>query len=98
MPRVKPRDHHGREYPTVREMCRAYGISTATFYAALEEGATLEEALRPDKRVYYKYKTKIFMHKEGLLAYAGATRWEAIADQVREIPACEVNNRRKIKG
>ena len=45
MPRAKPRDHLGNRYPTVRDMCRAYGISTATFYAALEEGATLEEAL-----------------------------------------------------
>jgi hypothetical protein len=49
MARSKPKDHTGREFPTVRDMCRAYGISTATFYAALDEGAPLEEALRPEK-------------------------------------------------
>lgn len=95
MARSKPRDPTGREFPTVRDMCRAYGISTATFYAALDEGATLEEALRPEKRKYYRYKNKIFMHREGLMAYAGVLHWEDIEDQVVPVSIEAVNNRWK---
>lgn len=97
MPRARPRDHLGNRYPTVRDMCRAYGISTATFYTALEDGATLEEALRSDKRKFYKYQTHLFTCREGLMAYAGVSRWEDIADKVRVISAAEAIKRRHLK-
>ena len=34
---------------------------------------------------YLKYNTKIFMHREGLMAYAGVTSWNKIKDKVEEV-------------
>ena len=34
---------------------------------------------------YMKYNTKIFMHREGLMAYAGVTSWKDIKDKVEEV-------------
>jgi hypothetical protein len=76
-------------------MCRAYGISTATFMPPWTKGRRLEEALRPEKRKYYRYKNKIFMHREGLMAYAGVLHWEDIEDQVVPVSIESVNNRWK---
>lgn len=85
MGRRKPRDHRGREFETVRGMCRAYGVSVSAYYDALEQGATIREALEPEKRKYYRYRRRIFLHKEGLMAYAGVTRWADIADEVETL-------------
>lgn len=82
MGRHKPRDHTGREYDTIKDMCRAYGVSVSAFYDAREQGATVREALQPESRKYYKYRRRIFLHREGLMAFAGVTRWADIADQV----------------
>lgn len=41
------------------------------------------------RRTYYRYNGHTFTHKEGLLAYAGARRYEDIAHKVKEIPAVE---------
>lgn len=82
MARAKPRDHHGREYSTVKEMCRHYGVSVSAYYEALDNGATTAEALEPGRRKYYKYNGHLFIHREGLLAYAGVTRFSDIADHV----------------
>lgn len=83
MAKGKPRDHHGREYATVRDMCRRYGVSVSAYYAALDNGATTAEALEPTKRKYYKYEGHLFRHREGLLAYAGVSRFAEIADKVK---------------
>ena len=34
---------------------------------------------------YLKYNTKIFMHREGLMAYAGVTTWNKIKNKVEEV-------------
>ena len=34
---------------------------------------------------YLKYNTKIFMHREGLMAYVGVTSWNKIKDKVEEV-------------
>ena len=34
---------------------------------------------------YLKYNTKIFMHREGLMAYAGVTSWNKIKNKVEEV-------------
>ena len=61
MGRRKPRDHRGREFETVRDMCRAYGVGVSAYYDALEQGATIREALEPEKRKYYRYRRRIFL-------------------------------------
>ncbi len=38
-------DHEGKEYPSQRAMCRAYGIKVAAFRARLRNGYSLEDAL-----------------------------------------------------
>lgn len=40
-------DHLGQSYPSISAMCRAWGVSTALYYARLQRGKTLEEALGP---------------------------------------------------
>lgn len=39
----------------------------------------------PKGKKYLKYNTKIFMHREGLMAYAGVTAWNKIKDKVEEV-------------
>lgn len=39
----------------------------------------------PSGKKYLKYNTKIFMHREGLMAYAGVTSWNKIKDKVEEV-------------
>lgn len=84
MARVK--DHNGKEFPDVRAMCAYHGVSTAVFYRAKGRGESLAACLSP-RRTYYRYNGHTFTHKEGLLAYAGARRYEDIAHKVKEIPA-----------
>lgn len=39
----------------------------------------------PKGKKYLKYNSKIFMHREGLMAYAGVTSWNKIKDKVEEV-------------
>ena len=80
------RDHTGKEFPDVRTMCAYHGVSTAMFYRSRKNGDPLSVVLS-SRRTHYKYNGHIFVHKEGLLAYAGARRYEDIAHKVQEIIA-----------
>lgn len=40
------RDHLGREYPSVPDMCAAWGVPFSTYQGRLERGWTMEQALR----------------------------------------------------
>ena len=84
MARVK--DHQGKEFPDVRAMCAYHGVSTGSFYRAKSRGEPLAACLAP-RRTHYRFRGHTFRHKEGLLAYAGARRYEDIAHKVKEIPA-----------
>lgn len=45
-------DHNGREYPSVTEMCRVWGVPTATFLRKIKCGQGLDEALGGRGRVH----------------------------------------------
>lgn len=42
-------DHNGNKYKSVNDMCRHYGISTATYYSRLSKGYSSEESLTLSK-------------------------------------------------
>lgn len=79
----KVRDHLGNEYPSLAVMCAHYDITVNCYMKRKTRGLCLRDCLIYSyKKIYYKYKTHIFEHKEGLLAYAGVSDWEQIKNDV----------------
>ena len=79
-------------------------MSFAVGYAMTNYSKDIEKILNEadvnmynDKRKFYKYQTHLFTRREGLMAYAGVSRWEDIADKVRIISAAEAIKRGHIK-
>lgn len=42
-------DHLGNSYPSVRDMCRHYGVAFDTYYSRLHNGWTLKDTLTKSK-------------------------------------------------
>lgn len=50
---IKPcKDHLGNEYPSIKDMCKAYNIHPVTYKSRLEQGISQEEALTKPKKNY----------------------------------------------
>lgn len=47
---MKVKDHLGNEYSSIKEMCTAYGVTTATYFQRLHRGATMQDALETPVR------------------------------------------------
>ena len=44
-PSIACKDHKGNEFPSVKAMCKYYGVNEPVYYARLKRGCTLEQAL-----------------------------------------------------
>ena len=93
-------EYNGEKY-SLKGFCDKFKLSKSRVYYRLYNGMTLDEIVdkyskvRSDSTVpkvcahkgkkYLKYNTKIFMHREGLMAYAGVTSWNKIKDKVEEV-------------
>lgn len=92
-------EYEGEKY-SFKGFCDKFKLSKSSVYYRLSHGMTLEEIVgartrsdsnvprrvyAPEGKKYLKYNTKIFMHREGLMAYAGVTSWNKIKNKVEEV-------------
>lgn len=65
-------DHLGNSYPSLRAMCSAYKITTSCYLKRTGRGVSKRDALTiPMTRHYYKYDSRLFRNRAGLMAYIG---------------------------
>ena len=89
-------EYAGEKY-SLKGFCDKFNLPKSSVYYMLQHGMTLEEIARTSSdsnvpkvcvrngKKYLKYNTKIFMHREGLMAYAGVTSWKDVKDKVEEV-------------